>query len=455
LSSIPAASVVCTGGALPGTGVVCTFTGSLAFRAITAMTTTDAFTGGTTPASHVTHTTTGHAIVPEGNILAIWQNRLWVSGVSATPRRVFWSVANDPVAFYNKLNYVDFPADTAITAMVAVQNIVESPDGADGVLVFTESQFHRISDGSDNVGSNISGGANVLVDNAVGCIGRRTIADLQAQIIFLARDGIYSTNGHGGARLESVPIEPLLHTFAWGEAENFVATNWRGRYLLSYAATGESANTRMLEAYADLPRRGAVTQAASRRYGWYEWMAHDIPVTSYVTYETDAGTVAYIAHAREGDEAYVRKLFTGGYDVSGASTPNAINATARTGALLLGSQTPKRVRMASMAGIGNVTLSISSDMDAGVGESRIFDMRSVGAPIWGAITWGAFTWGASGGALNKRQFYTKRGRYLTFQVTESSTDSGFNDRALGYVGAARGGAAVYSLILKVTPLDAE
>jgi hypothetical protein len=323
------------------------------------------------------------------------------------------------------------------------------------VLVFTENQFHRIHDGSDNILSNISGGANVLVDNAVGCVGRRTIADLQAQIIFLGRDGIYSTNGHGGARLESVPIEPLLHTFSWGEAENFVAVNWRGRYLLSYAPTGQDANTRMLEVYADLPRRGAATAAASRRYGWYEWMAHDIAVTSYLSYETDSGTVAYIAHANPGDEAYVRLLFTGGYDVTGAGTPNPINATARTGALLLGSQSPKRLRMASMAGLGNVTLSVSADMDGGIGESRQFDMRNQNTPLWGAIVWGAFTWGASGGALSKRQFYTKRGRYLTFQITESSTDSGFNDRALGYVGAARGGAAVYSLILKVTPLDAQ
>jgi hypothetical protein len=451
LTSIGTGNVTTSGGPLPGTPIVVTFAGALTSRLQPVMTTTDSFTGGTTPASHVAHTTPGFASVPIGNILAIWRNRLFI----AVGRRVFWSVAADPVSFINKLNYVDFPADTAITAMCTVQNIVETPDGADGVIVFTESQMHRIYDDSDNITGVVTGGANVLVDNAVGCVGRRTIADMQSSILFLARDGVYSTNGHGGARLESVPIEPLLNTFSWGQADTFVATNYRGRYYLSYAPTGVSENSRMLEVYADLPRRGAATAQASRRYGWYEWMAHDIAVSSYLTYETDAGTIAYIAHANPGDEAYVRKLFTGGYDVTGASTPNAIRATARTGALLLGSNAPKRIRMASMAGLGNITLSVSADLDTAAGESRQFDMRNTNAPVWGAITWGQFTWGAGGGALTDMQYYTKRGRHLTFQVTESSTDSGFNDRALGYVGAARGGAAVYSLILKVTPLDAE
>ena len=60
LSSIGAGNVVCTGGPLPGTNVVITFTGTLAFQPQTKIAAgTNGLTGGTTPAPAVAHTTTG------------------------------------------------------------------------------------------------------------------------------------------------------------------------------------------------------------------------------------------------------------------------------------------------------------------------------------------------------------------------------------------------------------
>ena len=58
LPSIGAGNVVCTAGPLP-TGVVCTFGGNLAGKALSAMTHTDSLTGGSSPVAVVTHTTTG------------------------------------------------------------------------------------------------------------------------------------------------------------------------------------------------------------------------------------------------------------------------------------------------------------------------------------------------------------------------------------------------------------
>lgn len=61
LSNVGVGNVVCTGGPLPGTGVVCTFVGSLAGQALPAMTFTSSLTGGGTLV--VTHTTTGVSVV--------------------------------------------------------------------------------------------------------------------------------------------------------------------------------------------------------------------------------------------------------------------------------------------------------------------------------------------------------------------------------------------------------
>lgn len=64
LDSFESGDLACTGGAFPGTAVVVTFGGRYAQRDVTALSTTDSFTGGTTPESAVAETTKG--IVPVG-----------------------------------------------------------------------------------------------------------------------------------------------------------------------------------------------------------------------------------------------------------------------------------------------------------------------------------------------------------------------------------------------------
>jgi hypothetical protein len=59
LSNVGTGNVTCTGGGLPGTPVVITFTGDLAGTDVALMTTTDSLTGGTTPASAIALTTPG------------------------------------------------------------------------------------------------------------------------------------------------------------------------------------------------------------------------------------------------------------------------------------------------------------------------------------------------------------------------------------------------------------
>ncbi len=59
LDSVGSGNVACTGGAFPGSAVVCTFQGDLAARPIPLMTALNSLTGGTTPAVSVAHTTPG------------------------------------------------------------------------------------------------------------------------------------------------------------------------------------------------------------------------------------------------------------------------------------------------------------------------------------------------------------------------------------------------------------
>jgi hypothetical protein len=186
-------------------------------------------------------------------------------------------------------------------------------------------------------------------------------------------------------------------------------------------------------------------------------MAHDLPVRSWVRLNDANGEQLYIADSRPlgTNNLYVRKAFTGGYDVENESTQNDIAARARTGALLLGTSVPKRIRRIEMFGRGAINISISPDLTSAQGETQRFDMIISGR-VWGPPdTWGTGVWGGGGGAKRTNRYYTTRGRYMTFEISETSSAEASHDRALGYAGSKAGGAAAYSVVLKVTPLDAD
>lgn len=393
-------------------------------------------------------TLTTDADMPKGKYADVWRNRAFIAGVSGSPNNVYWSKIGDPTDFTTyPLNTVAFPADSSpITGLISIQNTVAQPDASDGMLVFTRTRTHRIFDDSDNTAGVSIGGANTMVDPAVGCVGGGTIRTLRGRVYVLARDGIYSTDGHSAMRVESDLISPIFKTFSWGNADDFRAMSYGPHYYLAYTPTGGGTNSRVLELNLDLPARE----------GQHPWMAHDFAVTDWINVQTAIGETIYIADASTGDERYVRQMFSGGYDTDGASTQSFITAVARSGAELLGIDVVKRIRRVEMIGRGSVTLTIAADMEAAAGEAGLFAMASTG-DSWGTGVWDpvARVWGGGGGPVRKVSYYTKRGRYMTFEIAESSANVGIFPPQLGYSGGQTGGAEVDSMVIKLTPLDAD
>lgn len=390
-------------------------------------------------------TLTSIAGMKKGRYMTIWRNRLWVVDASSS-RTVWWSKAGDPTDFSTfALNSVSFPDDSEITALAAIENVATGADGSDGVLVFSKKRIHRIYDDTDNVTGAIVGGANILVDSGTGCVSRRSIAQVDGRTYFVGTSGIFSTDGHSQAREESAKLRPLFATMAWDQATDFVGMSYRGRYLFSYTPTGGAENTLMLECYVD----------QGRGQDGYAWMAHSVPVRSWVRTITPTGDVLYMGDASTGDAAYVRQLFTGGYDVEAEDQQNAIRCSAKTGALLLGVDMLKRLRRVELFGRGNITVAVSTDLDDSAGETQLFPLGVTGR-VWGLPdTWGVGVWGPGGKATKLHRYYSAKGRFLAFELIESGTGTSSADRALGYAGAASGGAAAYTLVAKITPLDAD
>lgn len=144
LSSLGAYSVACTGGPLPGTGIVVTFQygGNQA-----VITHADSLTGGATPAVVVTHTTpgTGAVLDPTGRVVLTGANRwqfLTRTGITPKTAQMLFAWVNGPVYFEGSgfgISSATLTADGAFTGdlmglfwddLPADPNLVPSYDSA-------------------------------------------------------------------------------------------------------------------------------------------------------------------------------------------------------------------------------------------------------------------------------------------------------------------------------------
>jgi len=399
---------------------------------------------------------TAIAAAPTGRFVAVWRNRLWIAGDPTHPRRVYWSDILDPTS-WNSLNFVDLAeigGGDQITGLIPAPNIGSSFDGADGLLVYMQHSTHRVFDDTDNSAGAIIGGGNVLIDGGTGTTSHRSLTHLNGRVWSVCPQGVYSTDGHGTLRLETGRLGSFFRNVVnAAHLDNATGIAWQGSYWLALASTGSAANDLILEVYAGYPTGGD---------GQHPVMAHTIPAGSWSIYPAAPGDQLVFCDSSTGNTKRVRQYGIGGADTTGQSTAQPITAQARSGAWIFGSPHPKRIRRVQAIGRGTLSIGFVEDLQRSVGEVKVFAMAAASntdGPKWGAVNWGEFIWGggvgASVGVTTQDQWYTRRGRLFQVTVSETSTDVSSTDPRLGGSSVFAGGAALYNLIVRVTPLDAE
>jgi hypothetical protein len=389
---------------------------------------------------------------PKGTFLAVWRNRLWVAGVAGFPHRVYWSAIGDPTS-WPALNFVDIhpPRGDAITALAPAPNLGAQFEGSDGILVYTSRSVHRIYDDTDNATGAIVGGGNSLIDGANGCVNQRTLVLINGRVWGVAKDGIYSTDGHHPLLLESGRLGRFFENQAnQAQRDKMCAVAWHGSYLLSLTRAGEGTNGLVLEVYTALPRMSGDSQ--------HPIMAMDIPVAAWAAYPATTGDVLYFADSSTSpsdNRTYVRRYGQGGWDTDSLSTQLPITADAQTGATTFGIPHPKHVRRIQLAGRGNVTIGVQADFETGAGETQSFELTGTDGGVWGVGVWGTGVWGGAEDTGDATRWYIKRGRFFSLHLTETSVRSGTGRATLGGVSPPIGGASIYSAIVCVTPLASD
>ena len=389
-----------------------------------------------------------HAFSEAANWMTIWRNRLWAANSPTHPRRVWWSKGGTADDWEFTDNFIDFPDGGEITA-IATSGSSPADQGAtlmaqgvlgagDGVLVFDEVSMHRIYNDADNTAGETLGGANILVDGGTGCVSQRSMGVGFGRLWLLARDGVYSTDGHQALRLESKLIQPLFREINMLEADGFFH---RGSYLLAVTMSGSTTHNRLLELCVDLP---------ANQEKQFPWMAHDLPLGSMIAL-SDGRLVA--ADARDASNQKLRVAFSGNSDVSDVDTENDIFCKARTAMMGFNTVGQKLLRRITCFGYGVFLISVISS--SGGSEGGTFSMPVVldtwnPAQTWGGV-WGE---GATGPVSSDLAKYTRTGRFLAFEVAERSQNSGPPQAILDQQSLTdEGGMKITAAQVTVTPLD--
>lgn len=234
----------------------------------------------------VTFTAVVDPDAPKGNVLEVWQNKLFSAGDPTNKARVSWSVAGDPTNWsatdFNEIRTLD---NEQVVALRAAPGLDIS--GRSGMLAMKQESTYRIFDSST--------GAYELIDATVGSASSLTAVAVGPKVVTLSKRGIFQwQNGQIGMSNVSDRDAPLwdptqidltqLSLFAGGRKKNKV--------VFSLCRLGDTANTLALEYHPDqgwiAPGSHAMSAYATSK-GGAEVVYGGSPTVSGQVYQLDQG----------------------------------------------------------------------------------------------------------------------------------------------------------------------
>ena len=168
--------------------------------------------------------------VPNGKYMTTAGNRVWVTGVSGFPSRVYWSDldTNGGAASWPAANVLDLDPNDG-------QPITGIGHVGPYLMVTKARKLFIIT--------NLDTGANRRLSDQVGCVAHRTIQPAPEGTYFLSEDrGVYLTNGTTLTPL-SDQIQPTIDSIEAGLIGQAVAAYYKGHYYLSLPMTSSSNDT--------------------------------------------------------------------------------------------------------------------------------------------------------------------------------------------------------------------
>ncbi len=374
-----------------------------------------------------TYTTFGSA--PKGRFLRLYKDTMWVSGIDATPDRVWSSNAGDAETF-GVASWVDIAHGDGdkVTALAT--------DGL-FLIVFKRNRTFIIYDPALF--------SNRVLDFEKGCESHFSVIQFESDIYFLSRRGVCVYNQSGPSDFISIKLDPLFDP----QVLNLNALNTAYAYTIgtrvgwALPEVGQTMPSMQIEMY---PRLRPISQYGFR--GLAPWVTHRIPATSFTRFRS--GAVEYLF----GGASAANKF----YEIFAAvGTDDGVTFTAlmETGPYDFNQPTrTKYIRRLRVLGRGQVSVVFKRNYQTASYKTFPIDLSSA-ADLWSlGDLWGAGAWGPDAVVKEKLVNPDAYARFFSFRFTDSSTNTG---RKLVEVGSSEysltsGEWAVYGMVLEADVL---
>lgn len=212
--------------------------------------------GGATPDAPIKWSGAGNAAAlggtpPSGNICRTANNFMFISGIAATPSRVYWSNAIDPET-WSASDYVNVRGSDGdrVTALI---------DRDANLLIFKRRSIHILWTSTITVSGSVTLGPLVQIPNAMGCVGPLAIDKLpDGRIVYMGSDGhVYMFDGAQFDDISNPPlprsnIQPTLDALPAGRLPYAVVRCYptRNQVWISVTTTGTTNNEVIVYDYA-------------------------------------------------------------------------------------------------------------------------------------------------------------------------------------------------------------
>lgn len=336
---------------------------------------------GATNSTALAAWTASSGSVPNGRYCVLWQNHVWVAGVTAFPNRVYWSdvvagTGADPRS-WPAANVLDLDAadGDAITGLGRVGPYL---------LVFKKRRTYLVTDAVT--------GANRPLDPGVGCISHRSIVSTPHGTVWLTPDkGVYVTDG---SRVEPVSqnVQPTLDSMS--QAAKVVAAGGfaNEHYYLAVGLSGATNDT-----------------VLDYDFALKSWWKHSNSVVQFASWTPTSVPTLYGAATGAGrvDQMYVpATTLDNGAAFTASWNGPWINPMYFRRRRINGFETRKRFREFRAEGSGKFTINLSTNFNAsGYVRVKDFDFTGTTTTFGGTGTFGGSGTFGDAVAIQQGRFY--------------------------------------------------
>lgn len=228
------------------------------------------------------------ADAPKGDVLAVWQNKLWSAGNPTNSSRVSFSDAGNGES-WTASAWVDLREkdDEKVVALTGGSGIDVA--GRPGLLAFKKRSSYRIHDSAT--------GAYMTIDPQVGAASGLAVVTIKGRTFALSEHGVYWTDGLRPMREVSAALKPLWSSgqINYAQLDKFAAGRLGTRLYLSLPRAGSAVNNLALTHDPDV--------------GWFTPGSH-----AMACYATQVGTDELLYGGSPSVNGQVYRLEAGGTD---------------------------------------------------------------------------------------------------------------------------------------------